>query len=489
MSVILDDEILTEPTEVTHIWDDLGLTKDEKEHALKCMHEEIDQIKINYLNKLKERRDQIVENIERRRQTLFKIIRSVKKAENEEEEEDIESIASKGTLKEKIAELDKATQKYIKEYEKASEKFLSVKQQTDELFDKLGYSQEERGEFNEIGYEDLSNERLERFEDKRRELELEVSKRTELLSRNEEKIREILNELDEKMQPVIQEIFDTNNIKVGSFQAMEKYYDELQAIRHARSSKYYELALQLTNLWELFETPEEERHKFIQNHQKLSTKSLQECFDEIQKLSQHKIDELPNLIDRSLKRIDEACKFLHKTESEQEQLIQNAQRHNPSQLKYFENLDVLVQNLQREIVLSTPILKMIEQREEIIKSYKDFTQQEQEMKKVELSKENEIQLNIKADKAQRRYRFVLPRLEKKLLLSLIEYRHATNKDLTYDGEIYYNKLCSIPLSHDEIKKAKIGGRRQSLAVKRKSLEGLPEVRQRRKSEWPMAYRD
>ena len=489
MSVIVEDESLTEPTEVTHIWDDLGLTAGEKEYAVECLKEEIKQIKQDYLESLKARRDQIIANIKRRKTTLVTIIHSVKKPE-EINESEIEALATKGTLRERSAELDAATKLYIHEYEKASEKFISVKVQTDELFNKLGYTAEERGEFNEIGYEDLSDERLERFYDKKAELDQEVSKRIELLGRNEEKIKEILAELDEKMASNIQEIFEKSIIKVEAFDAMEKYFDELQAIKHARHSKYVELAGKLSNLWELFETPDEEKRKFISNHQKLSTQSLQECFDEIQRLSQYKIDQLPSLIKRALERINEACIFLHKSPEEEEELLQSVEDLKDNQQDYFEALNELCMQIQHEIALATPILKMIEQREEIKQAYNEYVQNENESKKGELSKENDIQLNIKADKAQRRYKFVLPRLERKLYISLLEFKHATGYDLTYDGVEYINIITlKIPLSLDEKRKAKIGGRRLSVAANRKSLEGIPESKQRRKSEWQLALLD
>lgn len=490
MSTIVEDESLMEPTEVTHIWDDLGLTASEKEYAVECMKEEIKQIKRDYLEKLKARRDQIIVNIDRRKKTLATIIRSVKKPE-EINESEIEALATKGTLRERCNELDAATKLYIHEYEKASEKFISVKVQTDELFNKLGYTTEERGEFNEIGYEDLSDERLDRFNDKKIELEQEVSKRIELLGRNEEKIKEILAELDEKMASNIQEIFEKNVIKVEAFETMEKYFDELQAIKHARHSKYVELAGKLSNLWELFETPDEEKRKFISSHQKLGTQCLQECFDEIQRLSQYKIDQLPSLIKRALERLDQACKFLHRIPEEEDELLQSIEDLKDNQQEYFEALNELCQHIQHEIILATPILKMIEQREEIEQAYQQFIQKESEIKKTELSKEDDIQLNIKADKAQRRHRFVLPRLEKKLYISLLEFKHATGYNFTYDGTEYITTLNEneIPLSLDDKRKAKICGRRLSVTANRKSLEGIPESKQRRKSEWPLIFND
>lgn len=483
MSEFIDDELLALPTELQVVWDDLGITRDEQENALNDLNQAIINAKIEYLRQIQERRDKILESINLRRQTLCMITQAL--PHSEEEMEEIRNIGSKGTLRERSLELDRAAEKYKAEYEKASAKFIDIKIEMDKLFDRLEYTESDKGEFAEIGYADLSDERLDRFKRELQILEQEAKKRIEILEKNEEKINEFLVEIDEPMHPQIKEICEKKIITSSSFTEMGRYFDQIQALRHARSSKYSELALILTNLWELLEIPEEERLKFISTHNKLSTQSIQGIFEESQKLSKIKIERLPELIEKALARIDKDCKTLHKTNEEKACLLHQLNTCQ-TKLDAFNKLQEICAKLQREIVLSAQALAMIEQRSQIIQAYNEVKEMlnEQNYQK-SLTKESEIQNSIKSDKAKRRFNFVLPRLEKKLLMSLIEFKQATGFDLTYDGEVYIEKLVNIELSHDEIKRAKMGGRRQSYMVNKKQIEGIiTDNRQRRKTEWP-----
>ncbi|EAY11297.1 hypothetical protein TVAG_062010 [Trichomonas vaginalis G3] len=482
MSEFIDDEIIAVPTELKTVWDDLGITNEEQENAIHELNQAIIAAKLQYLEQIKIRRDNILESINLRRQTLFTIIQAI--PHSEEELEQIKQIGSKGTLRERSVDLDKAAEKYKLEYERASAKFIDIKNQTDRLYDRLGYTISDRGEFAEIGYVDLSDDRLARFKKELELLEQETKNRVDLLDRNEEKIREILDELDEPTNPQIQEIFDKKIITQEAFGAMGRYFDEIQAKRHAHSSTYSGLALTLTNLWELLEIPEEERNKFIATHNKLSKQSLQGCYEEIQKLSASKLEQLPQLIQRSYSRIDAALNILYRTPAEKEILLHPV-KNCTTDIDRFNKLEEISARLQRELVIAAPALAMIDQRSSIIKNFNEFKDLQNVQNQKQLPKDDLIQNNIKIDKAQRRHKFVLPRLEKKLLLSLIEFRQAMGYDLTYDGEIYASKL-QVELSHDEIKKAKMGGRRQSTAVVKKQLDGILDNRQRRKTEWPVA---
>lgn len=61
---------------------------------------------------------------------------------------------------------------------------------------------------------------------------------------------------------------------------------------------------------------------------------------------------------------------------------------------------------------------------------------------------------LRAEKVERRFKVVLPRIERKLAMALFEYKKESGEDFTLNGDVYSKKLPNVQLSQTEKRMAK-----------------------------------
>lgn len=465
-------------TQVQYMWDEIGLTPEEKQAAKNNFYDEICEIKRSFCKFYKEKRNEMKESIEKKRNTLYSLVSAIE--HNKKELDTIKKLGREGTLKERMMELDKHALKYKSAFDNESKRFYKVKKETDALFERLGVLPKDRGEFDDIGYEDLSNERHKRFLKKKEELNEEVSRRLNCLPKNEDLIKKLLCEVGEPMDHNIINIFSNKIITNEAFETMSEYYDQLQALRNTRASKMASMMMEITDLWETLGVKHQERQSYVDGHSVLSQESLLEVHEEIERLKLLIEENYPNLINNLKRMVRDRCQAMYKTPDQIEHILFSATR-NETYADNFRSLQNCLLQLKREFLLSRDAFRMIEQREAIMKEYKEALEYSEDPK--QSGDKNQI---IRINKAKRRNEQVLPRLESKLLLELREYKKKTNRDLTYNGILYELNLRNVNISESDLLNTSSTRGRKSFCEKRQSLEGVKDLRIRRNTEWSHA---
>jgi hypothetical protein len=118
---------------------------------------------------------------------------------------------------------------------------------------------------------------------------------------------------------------------------------------------------------------------------------------------------------------------------------------------------------------------MINQRTELLTEADGLNEAAKRVEEARVRKKEVDQKKLNKDEqARRRIRSKLPRLERKLLLALLEYQTNQEKDFLWDGQPYVEQLTHIKLSDVELRQAKFTRKKSVPSSRRISQLGVLE---------------
>ncbi|KAH0785894.1 hypothetical protein GPJ56_010155 [Histomonas meleagridis] len=457
-NIIDDDEsqlLDTQPTDLESLWEELGLSQTEIEAEEQKLADRIERVKRDAIKEAIDTKNHLISQIEEIKTTHIKQLAAL--GNNESLINEVKSKGNEGTLIERYTEVKSLFDGFKPTFEEREEEFLVLKENIDELFDKIGYEEEDRGEFNEIGETDLTKERLQRFESRIEELKAEVKSRENILSQYKTDIQDVMKQIESKVSPKIQEIFDNNDVSHKSFEILQEYLEDVTSIRESRIKKLYELAVEITHEWELLRTPKEERNKFLEKKKLLTEESISECEKEIVRLRSLRNEKLPELINDLQNELIYIYETFHYPETEIQKKIDEVFSlvTNPNDnIQIFNVFEKAVYDNRKLLQISQPLIDLAKQRNDIITEYENCIKEEEQKMKSMKNKNEKVQNDPKTEKIKRRYKCVLPRIEKKLLISAMEYKKKMNEDFVYDGMKVVDMLKHVKLSQAEVMKTK-----------------------------------
>jgi len=107
------------------------------------------------------------------------------------------------------------------------------------------------------------------------------------------------------------------------------------------------------------------------------------------------------------------------------------------EFRFYESEVVRLKKLQ---VALHPTLTVIAEREEIVNEYEAVVQSTSNGTRLLSRERGSAQQLMKEEKARRRYKKVLPRIEKKLIALLKDHKAANGTDFEWDGRPYIEQL-------------------------------------------------
>lgn len=439
-----------------------------------------------------------------------------------------------------------------------------------------------QGEFAQIGEEDLTYDRLKRFEDKANELQKEVDIRSRVFNEIKSKIIKLQSDLCEVSPPEIEEMLNGQVYSDYVCDRLTDYQNYLTELFETRRKYISEMAIEIVKLWDLLDVDEDTRSTFLATHSLFSQKNVQDCIDEAEKLTKIRNDKLPEIIEKMKKEISNICDDLGYSEEQKQQIYQKCDDYQKSDagnenenemahdiqfynenkdnfiqfdenkneeeeeeeehlddeenemkktdndediiieeeeedkgdeiptpqfeenveetknfIKIFNNYEAELLRLRKIHLVAQPIIDLIKQRQEIIDEYNNLMekkkQNEENSNKQKASDKNKIkdkdmvksapvkkkkkedkqkradELNGKVElktirvrppnaqdkiyqeKVIRRHKTILPRVEKKLLITLIQFREENGEDFIWKQKPIINELKDIPVTQSEIR--------------------------------------
>jgi hypothetical protein len=325
------------------------------------------------------------------------------------------------------------------------QKLENLVQMASKLFDQLGVPEDARGEFSEVGEIDFSRDRMERFRKKIQELKDTLEARTKHLLTLKSSIRELLGELGSELSPENLAVFDSGIVDSETISRCEAILADLESVKRTRVAQITQFAIEITHLWDLLGVSDAERAAFLRSHSTISEKVLISCSNEVTHLCKLRDERLPELIEKQKREVEDLWSKLHiAVESRPRFCQENGQNdEDGTVVAEFLFYEAEIIRLKKMMVSLHPLLSLINDREDIISEFEAVSQMTNDATRLLSREKGSAQQLMREEKARRRHKVVLPRLEKKLYVMLKTYKHNHGADFEWDGVPYIDKLANV----------------------------------------------
>jgi hypothetical protein len=322
------------------------------------------------------------------------------------------------------------------------QKFENLIRITNDLFDRLGVPPEERGEFGELGDTDLSRDRIERFKAKIQDLRKEIDIRAQECESAKAQIQGLLTDLRTPLSREQEAVFQSTAIDLHSVSELYRLRESLGSVKQERMAQLTQYAIEITHLWDLLAIEDAHRVEFLSSHSTIGEGDLAACAAEIARLSALRNERLPSLISAQKAEAEALWERLHI--APESRPIFEAEMGDESQIESVQKFAFYereIVRLKKLMLTLQPLLSAIEEREEIIHEYESVCQATTDAQRL-LSRERGCAHQLlREEKARRRYRGTLPKLEKKLAQMLSEFKSVHGTDFEWDGAPYIERLA------------------------------------------------
>jgi hypothetical protein len=342
------------------------------------------------------------------------------------------------------------------------------------LFDRLGISREDRGEFGDLGDSDYSPERIERFNAKVEELEECVASQTQQIETLRSQIATIVAELQSPLSGEQQMVFQTEGVSLGSIAALNGLLQSLENEKERRMGQVMQFAIEITRLWDLLAIEDDARGEFLRTHSTIGEDALKACAEEVARLSQLRDARLPALIESQKMETEELWNKLHIPVQSRPAFDPQAGDQNEGVLvREFQFYEAEIVRLTKFMDSLHPLLATIGEREEIVNEYQSICESTNSAQRLLSRERGYAQRLMREEKARRRYKKSLPKVEKKLAQMLAEYKTTQGADFEWDGRPYIEHLVDFDYPHKgHIVDAPVGKIPQKTSPKKPRCESL-----------------
>ena len=431
-------------SELENLWNSLGIDPTDRNLQIQQLISEMKIIYINHIDKLKKdcinTREEIENVINRHR----KAMEAFGMPENEISQT-FPQIQSTNLLRQ-LNEVSKQYEGFKVVIADRVQKIDNLVHIAKDLFNCLEIPQKDRGEFNEIGEIDFTRERVERFKDKIEELKLLVEKRKTEITSYHQRIQTLLIQTGEGNNQFYQSILSTPSVGITTLNQLKDIEIELKNHKEQRVSELSEMAVTITHLWDILSITEKERKEFLSKYSDVGPNVIKSCKDEILRLSKLRDEKLPNLIAQQRQEVTHLWEKLHIAVESRPIFVKDLLTESDLLFKEYQFLEQEILRLKRIEVEHHLILETINQREEIINEYQDVLNVSNDPNRLTSRERGMAQQLIKEEKARRRYKTVLPKVDKKLSQMLIDYKKKNGKDFEWDGKPYLEKIYPTNLN-------------------------------------------
>jgi len=286
--------------ELSEVWDEIGLTAEERAAQLEALLAEVaavfqkkvaeeTSIRQEYVNEVARLEGEIAA-------TAAMVLEPVPEIPSEET----------ATLVRRVAWLNSSL-------EKLAQVRAMWEQKIGEALEPLHALWEELGEEAEEGFESfgavLDSERLEAVRAKLLEAQDEKATRStkisELLDDIADQFAELEHEPESEFDVCIANRSEELGITRDAIQALAHRKEELAEEKSVRTEKLKELGSQIQPLWQKLQVPEERRTAFFASNTGLGMRVIKQCEDELEAMKKLKASKLDELVATARKRVDE----------------------------------------------------------------------------------------------------------------------------------------------------------------------------------------
>lgn len=324
------------------------------------------------------------------------------------------------SLQEQIKDTKESIKELTIKYRPRRQELERLYDHLSDLFTRLGVNKEDRGEFSEIGDTDITQERLNRFKQRINTLDELIEQRENLFASLESRISTLNSELQEEMLQDIKDIISHESISDSSLQRLQEEEARLEELKSNRQEESDELIKEIQHYYLIFAVDPSDQ---IETQTDLSENTLNKLRDEVEFLRENRETRIPQVLKGLNREIHNICEQL-----------KIPLRHRPKYQGKNTEEEILfltekLEELKKDQILMQPIIEVISQ----IETDKDILSKTSNVTTRERGSSRRL---IEEDKAKRKAREELPRLEKKLLQYLVEFKEKHGYDFEFNGINY-----------------------------------------------------
>ncbi|KAF5815029.1 putative microtubule-associated protein, MAP65/Ase1/PRC1 [Helianthus annuus] len=376
---------MAEPTcgslllQLQHIWDEVGESDEERDKALL-------QIEQECLNVYKRKVDQAAKSKEHLLQTLEDAKLEFSTLLGSLGEKSSINIPEKtsGTINEQLASIAPALEQLWKKKEERIKEFSDVQAQIKKICREIAGSNELAGSIT-VDVSDLSLKKLEEFHNRLQELQKEKSQRLN-------KVHEFVSTLHDICGVLVIDFYSTvsdvhpslvdassaqsKSISNDTLARLAKSVIALEEAKKQRLHKLQDLAAQLIELWNLMDTPEEERSLF--NHVTcnisasvdevtvpgaLALNLIEQAKEEVERLDQLKASKMKEIALKKQEELEEIFAHAHiqnDTKAAREKILALIDSGNVEPAELLADMDAKVIKAKEEALSRKDILDKVE---------------------------------------------------------------------------------------------------------------------------------
>jgi hypothetical protein len=361
-------------------------------------------------------------------------------------------------LRDQIAANNRAKQGLMRTYDARIQEFQMVHAQLTELFSLLAISLKDRAEFAEVGDSDLTVERLARFKNTLKHLSEEKGKRVDLFHSLQTRISGLLDELDEVPSDEVQTALTHEVVPNQGYQILARAADQLEQLKAERTAQIAHLTAECERLYLLLAVDETDRMKRQTRITREVVKSLQ---DEVDFLNETKQSRLPQVVKGAKKEVARLSEQLKIPARDCPKFAGGTLEQEA------EFLTTRLQELKQMQIQTQPIIDVISQ----IESYREIMNGRPSQPHGTRPGGRRV---AEDERAKRNASEALPKLERRLLALLMEYREQNGRDFEFNGVNYMKSISRTADARMGTPTRKIGAVKQSTLAQQILMEKMNE---------------
>ena len=330
----------------------------------------------------------------------------------------------KTSLRDQVNEVYEMIDEIKYRYQDRIQAFDEVYETLQEQYRILRVGEENQGEFAQVGEEDLTKERLDRFRQMAKNLDHELDQRTKLFDTLASELTAILNDVQEFPSDRVQEILDEKYVDNESITLLKDTVRKYKNMKENNMEQIQELWTKIEHLYDLLDIKGKDQ---IQKPQNPSVEAVDTLNLEIQNLQEQADARVPVVAKQLNQQIKDICEELRMPKKMRPKYTGSNQEEEVLYLKRE------LKKLQETQIKTQPIIDIISELETLKNAQTQDSKQSSSLSQTrETGRAGNRRLTAE-EKNRKMAREKIPQLEQKLLKLLVQYREENGYDFEFDG--------------------------------------------------------
>jgi hypothetical protein len=336
------------------------------------------------------------------------------------------------SLREQIEATRLARAELVRAHQDREQELEQLHRETTQLFDLIGVEAADRGEFAEIGESDISAARVGRFKETIKRLRADRDQRISLHESLRERVVGLMKELGETPSDELQSILDRRMITNRAIQVLGKSIDALEELKAQRSAEIESLSAEIDHLYVVIAIDPADRVAKQTDRTQAVVDLLRQ---EVEFLREQCGIRLPQVIASATKEIAKLCDDL-KIPSKMRPKFVGGDKEAEAAF-----LTEKLQELRRKKIQCQPILDVMSHIEKCRSSITKHQSRNHDDRRGPKK-------TMEEEQAQRQAVERLPKLERKLLALLMQFRQENGYEFEFYGVNGLHLLAASDLADE-----------------------------------------